>query len=157
VPLLVGYVFFSLFNIAGTIINGSGRTLPTTIIGLTTLAVTVVAEWIGIRVALETGRDPLFVAATATAAAMGFGLLLSGVYLWRQFGAFLPLLSVVRVGLCSAAAAAVGWGWDRAGLMPGWRGTLVSCAVAGAAFLAVAVASGELRPAELMRMRRGQP
>ena len=47
---------FSLFNIAGTIINGSGRTLPTTMIGVVTLAATVAAEWIGIRVALETRR-----------------------------------------------------------------------------------------------------
>ena len=37
--LVLGYVFFSLFNIAGTIINGSGRTLPTTVIGVVTLAV----------------------------------------------------------------------------------------------------------------------
>jgi O-antigen/teichoic acid export membrane protein len=155
VPLLCGYVFFSLFNIAGTIINGSGRTLPTTIIGLVTLGVTVAAEWIGIRLALETGSDPLFVAATATAAAMGFGLLLAGAYLWRNFGAFIPLVSVVRVALCAAAAAAVGWGWNRSGILPGKIGTLISCAVAGGAFLAVAVASGELRPAELMRSRRG--
>jgi stage V sporulation protein B len=148
------YVFFSLFNIAGTIINGAGRTLPTTIIGVTTLAITVAAEWVGIRFALDTGSDPLFVAASATAAAMGFGLLLSGVYLWRAFGAFVPLLSVVRVALAYAAAAAVGWAWTRAGILPGKIGTLVSASVAGASFLVVAVLSGELRPAELMRLRR---
>src|SRR5262249_54848015 len=44
--LVAGYVAFSLFNIAGTIINGSGRTLPTTVIGVITLTTTVAAEWI---------------------------------------------------------------------------------------------------------------
>ena len=34
----LGYVCFSLFNIAGTIINGAGRTLPTIVIGVVTLA-----------------------------------------------------------------------------------------------------------------------
>jgi O-antigen/teichoic acid export membrane protein len=152
-PLLLGYVFFSLFNIAGTIINGSGRTLPTTIIGVITLAVTVAAEWIGIRLALDTGTDPLFVAAVATAGAMGFGLVLAGAYLLSNFGAFVPFASVARVALSYAAASAVGWAWTRAGILPGKVGTLLSAAACGLAFVAIAVLTGELRPAELMRLR----
>jgi stage V sporulation protein B len=151
--LVLGYVAFSLFNIAGTIINGSGRTLPTTIIGAVTLATTVAAEWIGIRVALETGADPLYVAAVTTAATMTLGLVISIGYLWRTFGAALPMMTLVRVAAAYAAALATGWAWNRAGLMPGKIGTLASCAVVGVVYLVVCVVSGELRPSELKRLR----
>ena len=151
--LVAGYVAFSLFNIAGTIINGSGRTLPTTIIGVVTLAVTVAAEWIGIRAAFDGGRDPLFVAAMTTAATMAFGLVLAAGYLLRTFGAALPILSVARVAVAYGAAAATGWAWNRAGLMPGKVGTLASSAVIGVVYLVVCVATGELRPSELKRLR----
>ncbi|HEX8952931.1 MAG TPA: oligosaccharide flippase family protein [Polyangia bacterium] len=152
--LVLGYVAFSLFNIAGTIINGSGRTLPTTIIGVVTLAATVAAEWIGIRVALETGADPLFVAAVTTAATMTLGVLLSAGYLWRTFGAApLPAATLVRVAAAYAAALGAGWAWTRAGILPGKVGTLVSCAAVGVVYLVVCVATGELSPSELKRLR----
>jgi stage V sporulation protein B len=154
--LIIGYVFFSLFNIAGTIINGSGRTLPTTIIGVVTLSATVAAEWIGIRVALDRGADPLFVAATTTAATMGLGVVLSGAYLWRTFGAFLPALTVVRVAAAFAAARGLGILWTRAGIMPGKVGTLASVAVCGFTYVAVCVLLGELRPSEIKRLRAGR-
>jgi O-antigen/teichoic acid export membrane protein len=146
--LLLGYVFFSLFNIAGTIINGSGRTLPTTIIGVVTLAATVAAEWIGIRVALDRGVDPLFVAAVATAA--------SG-YLLRVFGAALPALTLVRVAAAYAAALGAGWAWTRAGILPGKVGTIVSSAAIGLVYVGVCVVTGELRPKELMKLRKRSP
>ena len=151
--LVLGYVSFSLFNIAGTIINGSGRTLPTTIIGVLTLAATVAAEWIGIRAALDSGRDPLFFAAVATAATMTLGLLLSAGYLWRTFGAALPLLTLVRVAVAYAAALTTGWAWTRAGILPGKVGTLIACAAIGVVYLVVCIVTGELRPSELKRMR----
>ena len=152
--LLLGYVCFSLFIIAGTIINGSGRTLPTTVVGFGTLAATVAAQWIGIRMALETGADPLRVAAIATAATMGLGLLLSGIYLWRTFGAFLPARTVLRVALAYAAAGVVGWAWTRVGLAPGKLGTLASCAAGGITYLVVCWATGELNRSELNQLRR---
>jgi O-antigen/teichoic acid export membrane protein len=155
VPLVAGYVLFSLFTIAGTIINSSGRTLPTTLIGVITLAAAAAGNWLAIHFALSMGHDPLLAAASATAAAMGFGLILAGLYLQRVFGAFVPLLTVVRVSLCCAAAAAVGWAWTRSGIMPGKFGTMISAATCGLAFVAVAVVSGELRPRELMQARRG--
>ena len=152
--LVLGYVAFSLFNIAGTIINGSGRTLPTTIIGVVTLAATVAAEWIGIRMALERGADPLFVAAVTTAATMTLGVLLSAGYLWKTFGAApLPLLTLVRTAAAYAAAIVAGRAWTHAGLMPGKVGTLVSCAVIGVVYLVVAVGTGELSVGELKRLR----
>jgi stage V sporulation protein B len=155
VPLVAGYALFSLFTIAGTIINSSGRTLPTTIIGAITLAVAAAGNWFAIHSALSMGHDPLLAAAIATAAAMALGLVLAGLYLHRVFGAFLPPLTIVRVSLCCAAATGVGWAWTRSGIMPGKWGTAISSAACGVAFLVVAVLSGELRPRELMQARRG--
>jgi O-antigen/teichoic acid export membrane protein len=152
--LLVGYVSFSLFNIAGTIINGSGRTRPTTVIGLATLGAAVGANWAAISLALAHGADALVWAAAATAASMTFGLVLSGVYLRRTFGAFLPPLSVARVALGVLGALAVGRLWPTGGALGGKLGTLLSAAASGTAFVVVAVASGELRPGELKRLRK---
>lgn len=152
--LLAGYVFFSLFSIAGTIINGAGRTLPTIVIGLFTLLASVAFEWLGIRFALTGGHDPLQVAALGTMAAMGLGVLLSGGYLWRLFGAFLPWTTVARVGLAWAATAATGYAITHAGLLPGKIGTLASSVVCAGIFLGVCVLTGELKPAELMRLRQ---
>jgi stage V sporulation protein B len=151
--LVGGYVCFSLFTIAGTIINGAGRTRPTTVIGLITLTVSAGATWTAISFALQHGGDALLAAAAATTGAMALGVVISGVYLRREFGAFLPPLSVARTALSVAAALAVGRLWPSTGLLGGKLGTLVSCAACALAYLVVAVASGELRPAELRRLR----
>jgi hypothetical protein len=84
---------------------------------------------------------------------MAVGLVAAGVYVRRVFGAFVPPLTLARVGLASLAALAVGRLWPTAGALGGKVGTLVSCAVAGSAFLAVAVGTGELRLSELRRSR----
>jgi O-antigen/teichoic acid export membrane protein len=154
IALLAGYVCFSLFNIAGTILNGAGHTRATTFIGITALAISVAANWIAISWALASGRDPLLWAALSTAVAMFAGLLLSGLFLLRSFGAFLPPLSLLRVSAATAAAYAVGRYWPTTGFLGGKLGTLVSMSCCGLAFLMVAVGSGELRPAELKRLRK---
>jgi O-antigen/teichoic acid export membrane protein len=153
--LVAGYVCFSLFNIAGTIINGAGKTRPTFVIGMVTLAAALVATWLAIRWQLAHGGDVLLGAALATTAAMALGTIISGLYLMRHFGAFLPALTVVRVALSTAAALAVAHFWPAHGLFGGKVGALLSSAVLGGVFLAVAVASGELRPKEILRLRRG--
>jgi stage V sporulation protein B len=151
--LLVGYVFFSLFTIAGTIINGAGRTRPTTAIGLVTLLLATGATYAGIAAALASGGDPLFAAALATTAVMAVALVLSGVYLRRAFGAFLPMASLARTTLAVVAALGVGRVWPSHGLLGSKLGTLIAAAVSAGAFLAVAVATGELRPRDLRRAR----
>jgi O-antigen/teichoic acid export membrane protein len=153
--LVAGYVCFSLFTIAGTIINGAGKTRPTFVIGVLTLAVAVAANWLAINWQLHHDGDALLGAALATTGSMAFGTVLSGLYLMRNFGAFLPILTVVRVGLSAAAALAVAHFWPTAGVFGGKVGTLMSSAVIGGVFLAVAVVSGELRPKEILRLRRG--
>ncbi|HZS36478.1 MAG TPA: polysaccharide biosynthesis C-terminal domain-containing protein [Polyangia bacterium] len=152
--LAAGYVCFSLFNIAGTIINGAGRTRPTAVIGSVTLAACALANWAAISYALASGRDPLLYAAIATTCAMAFGVLLSSLYLQRQLGASLPLVSIARVAAASAAAVGVGRFWPSGGFLGGKLGTLIACAASGSAFLAVAIGLGELRLDALKKFRR---
>jgi len=154
--LLIGYVCFSLFNIAGTIINSSGNTSTTTWVGGVTLAVAAAANYAALSFALASGRDPLWWAAVATAGSMALGLVLSGVCLLRIFGAFLAPLSLLRVGAASAAAIGLGHLWPSSGFLGGRYGTPISCAFSGLAFLVVAIGSGELRLAELQRLRKGK-
>jgi O-antigen/teichoic acid export membrane protein len=153
--LVAGYVCFSLFNIAGTIINSAGRTRPTFVIGMVTLGVAVAANWLAIRWQLSHGGDVLLGAALATTGAMALGTLVSGLYLLRHFGAFLPLLTVARVGAAAVVALAVAHFWPASGFFAGKLGTLVSSTAIGGAFLMVVVALGEVRPSEILRLRRG--
>jgi O-antigen/teichoic acid export membrane protein len=152
--LIAGYVCFSLFSIAGTIINSAGKTRPTFIIGAITLTAATVANWVVIKMMLEKGGDALLAAALATTGAMLFGALVSGLYLMRHFGAFLSPITVVRVALSAAVALAVARFWPATGFLGGKLGTLMSCAAIGLTYLMVAVASGELRPGEIKRLRR---
>ncbi len=153
-PLLVGYVCFSLFGISGTIINGAGRTLAPFIIGALTLATSIATTWIAIAFALGTGRDPLLWAALATMATMAVGLLLFGIYLRSSFGAFVSPLTCARTALAVLAALAVGHAWPTHGILGGKIGTLFSSAAVGLAFIAISIASGELRPKQLLAMRK---
>jgi stage V sporulation protein B len=153
--LLFGYVCFSLFTIAGTIVNGAGRTRPPLYIGLGTLAFAAFACWMSLSFALGSGRDPLFYVASATALSMALGLGLFGLYLHREFGAFIHPLSLARVVLSAAAALVMGSLWPRSGVLGGKIGTLLSCAVLALVFLGVAMVLGELRPREILRDRRG--
>jgi O-antigen/teichoic acid export membrane protein len=130
--LALGQVFFSLFTIGGTILNGAGKTLTATILCGTTLTLACVLDSLAIpRAGLETGRVLLW-AASAQSLAFVAGFVLVGVTLRRTFGAFLPALTALRV----LAAAAVAWGAGR--FLPSPRGgKLVVTAIAGAECLLV--------------------
>jgi stage V sporulation protein B len=152
--LLFAYLCFSLFSIAGTIINASGRTRPTTVLGSLTLALCIALCWAGTAHALSSGGDPLLYAALGTAMAMAVGLCATGVYLHRAFGGFIRLSSIARTGVASAVTVAVGRLWPTTGFLGGKLGTLVSLAALGLVFLAAVIGSGELRPRELLAQRR---
>src|SRR5207248_2702683 len=122
-------------------------------IGAVTLIAAAAANQIVIAAALARGADPLVPAAAATAGAMTFGAIIAGLALQRRFGAFLSLLSVARVAAAAVAAVAIGRLWPEGGFLGGKVGTLLSSAAVGTTFLAVAIATGELRLAELRRAR----
>jgi stage V sporulation protein B len=147
--LAFGYVAFSLFGIAGSIINAAGRTLPTIAIGAVTTLADAAGNWAALRWATTGGHDPLVAAAAATAIAMGIGLVLTLVYLQRTFGASVPPLSVAR------AAVATGVGVAAGRFLPvhGKLG-LAACVAGGLAFIAVLFASRELSMGEIRALRK---
>ncbi|MBP9088671.1 MAG: oligosaccharide flippase family protein [Kofleriaceae bacterium] len=142
--LALGNVAFSLFAISGTILNGAGLTRPAIVSAAITLVLAVVGNFIAIPMAAS-GAGVLFVAAAVTGAAMLAGSVISGIILKRRLGAFLPLLSIVRIVAAMAVAMAVGR------LLPlhGKLLTLVEAGIVGIVFLAVLIGSGELGKRDL--------
>lgn len=147
--LALGNVAFSIFAIAGTILNGAGRTLPAVVTAAITLGLAAVGNYVAIPIAAERG-DVLLVAALVTSGAMAIGALASGWALRRELGAFLPVVSVVRVAIATVAAIAVGRERlaERAigAVLPihGKLMTLIGAVVVGVVFLAVLVITREL-------------
>jgi len=153
--LALGNVAFALFAIAGTILNGAGYTGGAIATAAVTLGLAVVGNAIAIPMC-EPGSEVLLVAATVTGVAMLLGALLAGWVLVRQLGAFVPLLSAVRVVAATAAAIGVGRVVPFTGAIP----TLAEAALVGAVFLGVLVATRELGRGDLaaiaaVRKKRG--
>ena len=147
--LALGNVGFAVFTIAGTILNSAGRTLDAVLVAAGTLAVLVAGLWLGIP-ASHPGREMLTVSAATTTAAMILGAAASGVLLWRRFGAFMPLATVARVVLATAAAFGVG-------RLVGTRGTLFTiagAALAALVFVAALVVTRELGRSDLQIVGR---
>ena len=145
--LALGNVAFSVFAIAGTILNGAGKTLPAVVTAAGTLGLATIGNAIAIPIAAEHG-DVLHVAALVTSGAMFVGAIASGWVLRRQLGAFLPVASVVRIAIATGSALAVGR------LLPGASAggklmTLVEAAAVVATFLIVLVITRELGTRDL--------
>jgi stage V sporulation protein B len=142
--LALGNVAFSIFAIAGTILNGAGKTLPAVVTAALTVAVAGVGNYVAIPIAAEHGTV-LEVAALVTSGAMLVGAIASGWVLHRQLGAFLPVASVLRIAIATCAAIALG----RVLPLHGKLLTLVAAVVVGATFLAVLVITRELGRGDL--------
>jgi stage V sporulation protein B len=154
--LALGNVAFSVFAIAGTVLNGAGLTREAIISAAVTLVVAVVGNLIVIP-RFEPGQDVLVAAATTTGVSMLIGACVAGFFLHRRLGAFLPVATLVRVAIAVAVAMAIGRviPWTRP--LP----TLVEAAIVGLAFLATLVVTRELGKADLasirsVRAKRGQ-
>jgi stage V sporulation protein B len=146
--LALGNVAFSIFAIAGTILNGAGKTGGAIATAAITLALAAVGNAIAIPIAVEHG-DVLYVAATVTTCAMAVGAVVSGWVLHRRFGAFLPLASIVRIAIATGCALVVG----RVLPFHGKLMTLVEAVVVGATFLIVLVITRELGKRDLDAIR----
>jgi len=137
--LALGNVAFSVFAIAGTILNGAGLTRQAIAIATFTLVLAVVANALVIP-RLEPGRDVLLGCALSTSGAMLVGAGLGGWMLIRHFGAFVPLLTPIRVAVAAVAAIAVG----RVIPFTTPLMTLVEAGMVGLVFLTALVVTGEL-------------
>jgi O-antigen/teichoic acid export membrane protein len=146
--LALGNVAFSIFAVAGTILNGAGKTMPAVITAAITLAVAAAGNAIAIPIAAEHG-NVLEVAAIVTSCAMLIGAIASGWVLYRELGAFLPLRSVVRIAIATVSALAVG----RVLPLHGKLMTLVEAAAVVAVFVIVLVITRELGPRDLAAIK----
>jgi len=142
--LALGNVAFSVFAIAGTILNGAGRSRDAIITAALTLVLSAVGNYIAIPLVVDDGRV-LETAAAVTGGAMLVGALASGFMIYKRLGAFLPLASVVRIAIATGAAIAVG----RFLPLHGKLMTLVVAAIVGVTFLVVLVATRELGKRDL--------
>jgi stage V sporulation protein B len=142
--LALGNVAFSVFAIAGTILNGAGLSKPAIATAALTLALSAIGNYIAIPLAIDSGHV-LETAAAVTGGAMLVGAIASGFVLRRHFGAFLPAASALRIGIATAAAIAVG----RVLPLHGKLMTLVEAVVVGLTFLVVLVVTRELGKRDL--------
>jgi stage V sporulation protein B len=145
--LSFGNVAFSIFAIAGTILNGAGKTMPAVITAGVTLGLATAGNYIAIPIAAEHG-DVLRVAALVTTGAMVVGAIVSGWVLRRELGAFLPIASVVRIAIATACAFALGRALP--GVLPGGKlMTLLVAAAVAVTFLVVLIVTRELGKRDL--------
>jgi stage V sporulation protein B len=149
--LALGNVAFALFTIAGTILNGAGKTRESILIAAGTLAVLVAGLSIAVPRA-QPGHEMLLVCGTVSSVAMLLGALASGGLLAKHFGSFVPAATALRVVLATAATVAIARFLPTAGKAI----TVVEVGVCGAVFLATLVVTGELgrRDLEVVLRRR---
>lgn len=142
--LALGNVAFSVFAIAGTILNGAGLTRPAIITAGLTLALAAVGNYLVIPMAVDSGRV-LEAAAGVTSGAMVIGAIVSGVVLRGRLGAFLPITSIVRIAIATGVALVVG----RFLPLHGKLLTLVGAVIVGVTFIATLVITRELGARDL--------
>jgi stage V sporulation protein B len=142
--LAVGNIAFSVFAIAGTILNGAGHTRHATITAAVTLAIAAAGNLIAIPLAMDSGHV-LEVAAGVTGASMLIGATTTGLMLRRQLGAFLPIVSLGRIVVAAAVAIGVG----RVLPFHGRLMAIVGAAMVAGVFLIVLVVTRELGARDL--------
>jgi stage V sporulation protein B len=142
--LAIGNVAFSLFAIAGTILNGAGMSRTAIWVSGVTLLLAAVGNAIAIPMFVD-GGHVLEAAATVTGSAMLVGAIIGGIALRNRLGAFLPLVSLVRILIATAAAIAVG----RFLPLHGKLMSLVEAIIVGLTFVVVLVITRELGKRDL--------
>lgn len=149
--LALGNVAFSLFSIAGTILNGAGLTREAVKIAAITLAASALSLWIAIP-RFEPGRPMLLACAAATGGSMWLGAVASGWVIRRKLGAFVTAATILRVTIAAATAIAVGRVIPATRPLP----TLLEAAGCAIVFALALVATGELRRTDLRAILRGR-
>ena len=137
--LAFGYVAFSIFVIAGTILNSAGMTREAIISAAVTLVLAAVSNWIVIP-RFDPGPDLFVACAVATSVSMGIGAIIANIFLFQKLGAFCSIFTCIRVMIAAAASV-----W--AGSFLTFEGkimTLVETAIIGMVFLVVVVILREI-------------
>ncbi|MBV8762054.1 MAG: polysaccharide biosynthesis C-terminal domain-containing protein [Deltaproteobacteria bacterium] len=146
--LAFGNVAFSMLAIAGTILNGAGKSRPAVVSAAITLAIAIIGN--AIAISMYAGSPHVLdVAAAVTGGAMLIGAMIAAFQLQRHFGATMPLTSLVRILVATGVAFAVG----RFLPLHGKLMTLVEAVIVAGVFLVVLVASRELGARDLQAIK----
>jgi stage V sporulation protein B len=145
--LAMGHVALAVFSIGGTVLNSAGLTRQAVLTALATLAFMLVSLFLVVP-RFEPGRAMLTATALCTGGSMVLGASFTGIQLVRHFGAFLPLLSAVRVIAAAAAAFAVCHFVPVSGKVMALAGAVLG----GIVYLVALVITGELGKADLDRV-----
>jgi stage V sporulation protein B len=142
--LVLGQSAFAMMGLATTILVSLGReraamTLTAIALGL------LVAGCIVLVPNAAFGRAQVMAAATAAAVALGVSLVLGVVSARRAAGAFVPLKTALRVGVCIAAATVAGLYLPRFGKVL----TLIVAPAIALAYVVGLVVMGELGKSDL--------
>jgi stage V sporulation protein B len=156
--LALGQAMFAMLGLAVTILVSLGREKTAMAINALALAALVVACSMLVPAATF-GGDQLVATALATSAAMAVALIVAIARVRALTGAFVPLPTALRVGLCIAGA------WFAGGMMPALARPLTVVAAGGVAiaYLAALAITRELGKEDvafllsLARRRSAQP
>jgi stage V sporulation protein B len=154
VLLSSGMLAFAIFNIMCTILNGCGRTGLALALGATTLAADVA---LCLALVPSMGASG---AATATLTAMLGGVVLATGVLWRLFRASIPIATLLRVALASAAVVGVASALPRTGRLAtiAWKCELLVVVYLGVLFVAREITRGDIaRVREVFARRAASP
>jgi O-antigen/teichoic acid export membrane protein len=147
--LSLGIAAFGLMAVSNTVLNGAGLPKKAYITILTTLTVLTVAV-----VLLLLGATPdnstLTAAATGSTVGMLTGLVVSGMLVYREFGAFIQLKTAVRVVLAGAVGIALGECLPNAGKLF----SLLECALVFAVYFVVLIVSREFKREDIQQLKR---
>ncbi len=147
--LAYGNVAFAVLTIAGTILNGAGKTGWALGVAILTLGLAAGGNALIIP-RVDPGADVLMACAAATSIAMVIGCIASGILIYRTYGAFIPAKTLARVGLavgvCMGVARVIP---EKSKIM-----TLAESALIGLVFLGVLIATRELGKADVDKFAR---
>jgi hypothetical protein len=154
---VIGLVPFALFVIAATAVSGAGRPFVSALIAGVALAVLVVA--VRALIALSgPGEGALIAAALGTSIGAFIALVAIGAVSLRQFGAFIPPLSVLRGLAAAGVGAGVAWFVPHGGKLTSLAALAAGFAAYGVALVVLRELSpGELRAARDAVLRRKRP
>lgn len=142
--LALGQAAFAMLGLSTTVLVSLGR--ERTAMAITAVALALLGGTCTIVIPMAPfGAAQLDATATATTTALFLALVVGVISVRRIAGAFVPLKTALRVGLCVGAALLVG------GVMPTFPKLLTPVVAAGVglAYLAALVVTGELGKADL--------
>ncbi|MEE2789434.1 MAG: hypothetical protein VX589_19000 [Myxococcota bacterium] len=147
--LLLGpaYFFFSLFNLANTLLIASGRAAVALAIGTLTVALVSLAYWVYLPSA-SSAHAVLLRAAQVNLVMFAFGLALGLGALWRTYGPPFPLGTAARIGIAMSVVIIIGR--ISPSLAP-IQGALAAIGLTGV-FVLLLVATGEFDQTDRARL-----